>query len=365
MAWRRASSRARRRRIGLSVLVGLVGMGAGCLGADFDSPQEVKDLRVLAIRLDPPEVELPLDPAAAPAEVQVEVLVADPARGEVHLEVRGCRHAAARGCEAVAEGEPSLEPLEALLVAQLTLPAAPEPPAAVHRETRTLPAETLQALVFPPGGGVSLAGARPVFEVFAAGAGGEEVAFKRLQIGFPDVLFRAILDEAGLSICDAQGLPDGCVPYRTRRPNENPVLEGLEYRLETEDDEAFRPVPAAAPLRVASGAPVVLRPEVASGSAEAYQTVAIDFETRTVHLEDREEFLVFSWYATGGRLDFGETEAERTLGIENRWVAPSAASMAAVCPPAPKVASTYVPPGRTARCASASASSTGRCAAPS
>ncbi len=303
-------------------MLALALFAGGCLGTDFDSPGLVRDTRILAVRLDPPEVELPTSPEEASLPLTATVLVADPARGAVYLETRACRHATARAC-GDGDTEEELAELAAIHTATLEVPAAPAAPAAIFTDDRTLAQETLRALLFPPQGGVSLAGARPAYEVAAVGESGSEVAFKRLQIGLPDLLYRTLLAEAGLSICDERGEPEGCVAYRTKVANRNPDLLGLEYRLETSAGEDFDPVPEDAPLVVPSGAPVRLRPRVSEESYEAYQTITIDFDSRTLHIEDRSEYLVFSWYATTGRLDFLQTEEERTLGIDNRWVAPT------------------------------------------
>ncbi len=148
---------------------------------------------------------------------------------------------------------------------------------------------------------------------------------KRLQISLPDIVYRVLLHEAGIPICDDRGLPKGCIPYKTRVANTNPAIETVEYQRVEEDGSLStpEPLPADGPLLVAPGERIWLMPSATEGSAEEYQTLAVDLEDRSVRVEDLTEMLIWSWFATDGDIGRARTEEEWTRGEKNRWTAPA------------------------------------------
>ena len=303
----------------LFALLGAAALG-GCFGFDLDQPQRVHDLRVLAARLDPPELELPLDPGAPPVDLTLTALVVDPSRGLIEAQVRGCAVASAAGCEAPDPLPAPLAPFYAAAQHQAPLPAAPAPSGALISDTRSLDAAALHAL-FEAAGPTALGSARPVYELDVQGEGGAELALKRLPISLPDLAFRAALAEAGLVLCDDLGLPEGCLPYQTRVPNQNPSLTGLGVRRAGEAEPT--PHDPATPLTLAPGEAITLHISAAEGDDEAYQTLSVDLETRTVLLEDRVEALSFKWFATQASLGGGTTLPDDLLVTKNTVRAPA------------------------------------------
>ncbi len=298
----------------------------GCMDATgFDRSTDVNDLRILAMRLDPPEVELPLDEDAPPVTVEITALLANPLDEAVTWEMTACGVPGSRGCGAwVAEPGTHAEALSRTESGATELPPSGHAPEALIVVQRELTSELMVEL-FESASLMGLGGARPAFEIeVEAGEHGER-AFKRLQLSLPDIAYRMALHEAGIPICDEDGLPEGCLPYRTRVPNTNPGIDEVYYRRTSlEGPEAEKePVPDYGPLPVAPGEELTFVPRAAGGSAESYQTLSVDFDDHSVWVEDRTELLIWSWFATAG--DFGRprTEEDRTRGEFNVWTAPS------------------------------------------
>lgn len=312
-----------RRTLPIAALAILV---AACGPGPNDTPGSVHDLRVLAMRLDPPEVFLPMDPSSPPVDVGIEALVASPEGGPVKLSLEGCPDTGSAACQGVAD---SLDPTQQTLYAPLTdahqaslpVPTLPSAPAVVYTESRSLPVPLLADLLKGAGYG-GLLGARPLFEVDASAASVSERAFKRLEVSYPDSVYEVALAQAGISICDSNGQPAGCVALHPRTPNQNPVLEHVRYQRSTDGpNAAWRALPSG-PLSVAAGERVTFFPVSKSGSAEKYQTLSIDVQNRTVKVTNETELLIYSWFATKGSFDLDVTEVSRTRGVRNAYTAP-------------------------------------------
>jgi hypothetical protein len=214
---------------------------AGC-GSGFDPAWYVQDLRVLAVKAEPPEV--------APGQTTtLTALVADPSGAAIEVTWAACTTPASPGrgpispeCFNEAAG-PHLVPLGSGISIVAPIPAlSPE---------RFLPADA--------SGGVYL----PV--VLDARAAERQV----------DAAFRVRLSRGGL-------------------PNRNPVLDGVFVVTAA----GLTPLPPddAAPFEVQAGEQVTLRATFADGSDEAYEIV-VPGQTRPAT-----ELLRVSWFATGGSL---------------------------------------------------------------
>lgn len=312
----------------LTTLAALAGL-AGCFDSPADQPEVVHDLRVLAVQLEPPEVVLPAGPVTPPALVRARVLLVDPGRGEVQVSVRGCPSASATGCD---DSDPlALDPRLAALSDErrstARLAGPPSAPEAVLSDERALPANLIGALLedAPLGG---LAGARPFLEVRAfspADAARREVALKRLQVSYPDAVYRAVLDQIGLTLCDDEGRPEGCVPWRTRVPNTNPRITGVAWRT-VEAAEAGEPAEPVGPEGITVAPSTVLRiePAIDPDAVEPYQTLGVDLEDQKLVVNDYEELLVLSYFASAGTLDLAQVIPDRDFGAYDVWTAPEA-----------------------------------------
>ncbi len=311
-------------RLLVAAQVGLVLVLAGCLeSSDFDRPTEVVDLRVLALRLEPPEIEMPLSEHADPIPVGISALVATPDSGTLQWNMRMCSSATSRGCKGEEEGGV----LEHVSSGEVEIPSSHgEVPEIVLEGEISFSVEMIQELLeatLLDG----LGGIRPVLDLEVRSGDYSERALKRLQISFPDIAYRLLMAEVGIPICDERGLPEGCLEYRARVPNANPAIEDIAYRRVLQDGSLSdpEPIPEDGPLLVSSGEQVWLVPQAADGSSESYQTLFVDFETHEVRLEDREEILIWSWFATAGRLGRARTEETRTRGEQNLWTAQESA----------------------------------------
>lgn len=307
------------------VLIAACFIGSGCVDTSgFDRLQEVADLRVLAMRLDPPEIELPLDENADATPVTMTALLAG-VEGEVEWDAALCPSVRSGGCESWRTEEGSL--VEDLGSGSLEPPQPAGPPELLVRAEIELPPQLVYDL-FEHASMDGLAGARPAIEVLAASKARSERAVKRLQISLPDLAYRMLMQEAGIEVCDEQGLPEGCIDYRTRVPNSNPTIERVEWQsIEPEGSAGpIEPMPQEGPLVIAPGETIWLVPAAGDGSAESYQSLALDYEDRSVFVEDRTEMLVWSWFTTAGELGRDRTEEDRTRGERNRYTAPSDAA---------------------------------------
>ncbi|MFW5878299.1 MAG: hypothetical protein ACOCVR_00635 [Myxococcota bacterium] len=308
-------------RLHAIVLGLLAAMAAACGGTDFERSTEVTDLRVLAMRLDPPEVEAPLDESSEPVPVRVTALIASPTGEPTLWQLSTCATMHSMGC---GSEDPEAE-IEVSAVTSGTAPELPEgaaPELVVSAEHRFTP-EELFAMVESVGS-QGFAGTRPVFELIAISGEQSEIAAKRLQVSLPDAAYRMLLSQAGIPICDSYGLPEGCLDYRTRIPNTNPEIEEVRYRRASREGEEseLRLFPADGPLLVSPGETLHIEPSAAEGSAESHQTLTIQMEDRTVSLEDREEMLIWSWFVTAGEPSRSRTEQRHTSGELNVWTAP-------------------------------------------
>ncbi len=300
---------------------------AGCFDSPADQPEEVHDLRVLAVQLEPPEVVLPTGAVTPPAPVHTRVLLVDPGRGEVQVSVRGCPSVGATGCD---DTDPlALDPRLAALTGERRSTArfaqAPSAPEAVLSDARALPSDLIGALLedAPLGG---LAGARPFLEVRAfspADPTRREVALKRLQVSYPDAVYRAVLGQVGVTLCDANGAPEGCVPWRTRVPNTNPRITGVAWRT-VEAADAGEPAEPVGPEGITVAPANVLRiePAIDPDAVESYQTLGVDLENQKLVVNDYEELLVLSYFASAGTLDLAQVIPDRDFGAYDLWTAP-------------------------------------------
>jgi hypothetical protein len=309
----------------VSTMAGLALLG-GC--EELDHPSTVRDLRLLAIAAEPPEVILDSSSMTIP-EIEVTPLIADPAGGgrPLSFSVRACGND----------------------------PFAPSAPGAGTEGAGNYPAggarSTVGSARCPPDGPTSWS----LVPQAAAGAS-VRVAFspEQLAAAFAADLFPGHLGQPhggfdlGLPISlevtaragdeTATGIKRvifWAAPVREdQRPNQNPRIGEIRLYFER-DPVSLAPLglvetlPAGEPRRVLGDQPLWLEPTGAQ--AEPYVTAVIDRYTDQVRAQDvPAETLRYAFYATAGKFDppqtgsdvpFGGAAAERPH-VESKYLPP-------------------------------------------
>lgn len=277
--------------------------GAGC-GTNFEDPAIVIDLRILGMRMTPPEIVVPFDPDNPEAielePVHVCALVADPgASRELAFEMVACPPTDDLRCTdpddpfiAFASGRVD-DPDEAADAVELcaTLPADPR---LIDVLRTSIEEDPLQ--------GFSSVGVQ--IELFVKPAGGDD----------DDGVFGA------KTMYFAPNLP------AERTANTNPRLDEIRASFEADEREPLdlgRCSDEQMPWFVlASGDTVELEPVEPEGIREDYVLPTFDGGTRTFT-----ETIVYAWFATDGELDElesgGPTDPFGNVPpIDNEWTAP-------------------------------------------
>ena len=336
---------------------------------DLPSYERIEDMRVLAVRADPPEV---LQDGAAPIDMRFSALVLDPRGGPIEATWSFCPVEEGRACrefeelmEDVAE-DPSaevraLEPALRQMRTDLTAPAQTALPLdeivtppddelaergawryAVDDYAITAPAELYQyhLLTSALGGGL---GAWPSAVLRLARPSEELLAAKRMVIGLQDLRFAAslIAAEFGYTVCPGNEPQPDCILIRDRTPNTNPVFVGVEVAA---GDQAFgaeyRSIPigpdgtVAGPVTVRAGEAIRVRPlieqneQADAGDRDAhpeyhYQSVRIELETEELFVDDLVEQVSVTWFVTGGSVEDTLTWPIFTKSLDTAYRAPS------------------------------------------
>jgi hypothetical protein len=259
---------------------------SGCLDFGFEPVYRITDLRVLAVRAEPPELR--------PGETAVlDALVVDPSGAQVNTFWVACDPDPTKlgGSACVQEGEFRQDV-----------------------ESGGIPTEAEGARVL--GLGPSVPYGAPA-ETFAA-LGPEDLTRRRgLAAAVVLVAFTgafANVDEA-IEKVRKNETPNVIVLKRikvveTDAPNRNPEI--AEVRA------GGAPLAAGATLGIAPRAKAVLLAEPAAAAAEAYTFIGPEGET-----EERTERLTVSWFTTAGEMGAVSDGSYRVLaGEEMEWIAP-------------------------------------------
>ena len=246
----------------------------GCT-PDFAPEWLIKDLRILAIRAEPPEVLLPAGSTDFPP-VQVEALSVDPTapQAEVDWELIGCSNEETR-CDlatyrkVVGFGHGRLDTVQC----EVRLP--------IDLYQAALAADPLRGL-----GGVAV-----MLQLSVRREGQEAIAVKRLVYGTPTP------------------------PAKT--PNRNPSL------IVTADEQ-----PPPSSWTIDAGRKVVLRPVSLPTDKEHYWVATYSGGSREL-----DEFLSYSFFTTAGALSDAQTggrpiafiENKKTTDLSSEWTAPTSA----------------------------------------
>jgi len=336
------------------VALGALIASASCI--DLDSKGEIKDLRILALRLDPPEilyspilvlpasqrppVELP------PAILDASLLAVDPRSSEpLPFTYHVCPVDDFELCINYKvpdefENERDPEQLKASLRRLVN-----------RRASLLAPIDNSGGIAGPLGrlnfdlrateyilphlpDGTTIA----VFQQFARlyvrgeNQGIAETAYRRIPLNLDLRIFAQLPETAqqfsdflGVTICNAaqsQAHDPSCL--QIREPNRNPVIEefrfsrGVEIPTYDDNGDDTREVGevVTGPVPVAPGADIFLWPVLARGDTEPYQVFEVDIQAKKIKLTNYVEEMAVSWYATRDEpaITLSVISFERSLG---------------------------------------------------
>jgi hypothetical protein len=330
-------------RLCLSLLPALLLAPTSACESEPTGPSLVQDLRVLAIKAEPPELLFDRTPdgsgaVTAPGPVRFEALVMDPRGTPMSYEWSFCPLDSNQTC-----GDFAVRRDHAAAADQRVLDAAR--------------AQTASGEVSPPDGGMGAVALDPfvadvspalfafhladsalgmgngawVSAVLALGSGSEKLqAQKRVVVNARDLAqWNPELAVTGFQICPPApaAQPGGCLPLAPRTPNRNPVVEAVEvaHHWRPVGEATFTTVdPAAGPIVVAPGEVLRLRPRLAADAAERYQELVSSLQNDQLMVVDRTEEPIVSWFATAGELDEEQTVPQLSKTLDNTFTAPAA-----------------------------------------
>lgn len=316
------------------------------LGCDqnLDPAWLVKDLRLLAVQAQPPEILYELVPM--PADFTVSALVVDPQGGTLSYSWRFCPVESSNACndyEAIKGRTDSthyavLDDMRAVATsgtAELEADAqglsADErgshpvwpyavPPFSVHLTSR-LYRYYLETGYF--GGGL---GSWPSVVLELQAADGRTLqGQKRVVLGIRDLRGAAapLAEQYGYDLCPLGQTSDdvpGCILIRERTANTNPVFDKVQIAYGDQANAEFQDVSGQASLQV--GKAMRILPIMTAASAEAYQNIRTNLQTRELAVQDFIESISISWFATAGKLQDRRTWPLFTKTLDTVFTAP-------------------------------------------
>jgi hypothetical protein len=316
----------------LRVLAGCALAGVAGCGGELPSPSLVEDLRVLAVRADPPEVLVDRvdGQATQPGPVSFQALVVDPRGQSMVYQWRFCPVESDETCAdfdrrraaAPAEFQPALDVARAQESAGQSEVIATGPARGVADFAVHLPQNLFRYHLDTSG--LGLGNGSWVSAVLDVAAGGETLQVqKRVVLGARDLSqWNPELQKFGWQVC-APGVPaPGCLPLAPRTPNHNPTIAAVEIARSGRADAPFAPRPEG-PLMLASGEVIRLRPLLGPDAEERYQTVESTLQANDLVVTDRTEEAVVSWFATAGKFASTHTTPQLTKTLDNTFTAPS------------------------------------------
>lgn len=299
---------------------------------ESEAPSLVKDLRVLAVASDPPEVLFDRHTGFEPGQVMFTALVADPGGTVTTFTWRFCPVESDQACmnfPALRESAPApLRPmLDGLFQQREEGPAILDPqagPGAVKLNgfPAAWPTDLFNYHLQASGLGLGN-GAWPSAVLSVRDANGAEVlAQKRVTLNALDLAqFNPELGGAfGFQVCVPEAPAPGCLPLRPRVPNRNPAIAGLAVARGKAADLPFEPV--TEPLIVRVGETVRLRPTLSAEAFESYQQVQSALQDSSLRVEEQKERPVISWFSTTGSFANDLTAFEATKTFDNTFTAP-------------------------------------------
>ncbi len=306
-------------------------------GDDLPSPTLVDDLRVLAVKADPPEVMVDrVDGVATETgPVSFQALVVDPRGPAMIYEWRFCPVESNETCgdfdQRRAAASPEFRPVLDTARAQ-KLPGQSQ--AIASRSARGVEPFTVQlpSSLFHyhlVSSGLGLGNGSWVSAVLEVASGSERLQVqKRVVLGARDLSqWNPELQSFGWQVCRPGGPVAGCVPLLPRTANRNPVITGVEIARSDRPDAPFAPL-ATDPqsvLTLGPGEVVRLRPVLGPGAEERFQIVESTLHQSDLVVVERKEEVVISWFSTAGKFGAPRTTPQLTKTLDNTFTAPAAA----------------------------------------
>jgi hypothetical protein len=276
-------------------LAAALAVGAACTPS-FDDPSNVKDLRVLVVVAEPPEILVDeQDPSQALVPVVLRPLVVDP-RGPgraVTYSVRACGNRVEGSSEGRNMGPGTVRdtvsqspcPPDAFVVADGTAEVGPDGLAPIEVTfTPTIELLTKALMADPLGATLGL----PITVAFTIGAGGEQV-----------VVIKRVIYSPRLS-------PE-------HKPNANPRIDMLFHRRTKAD--AVTPWEADAIPEVSVDGELHIRPNKTEG--EAYEARALSRQGQMIVEKVPHETLRYRFYATKGTFSPGQVSSDARPIFDN------------------------------------------------
>jgi hypothetical protein len=298
---------------------------AGCAG-DVPSPTLVEDLRVLAIRAEPPELLVDRGEMTTASQVSFEALVVDPRGPSMVYEWRFCPVESSQTCgdfdrrraSAAAEFRPVLDATRAERRDGQSEPAG-DGALGVDAFPVAIPAGLFAYHLATSG--LGLGNGSWVSAVLRLQAGSETLlAQKRVVLNARDLsAWNPELATFGWQVCTSEPAP-GCVPLAPRTANRNPEITAIEVARSASAEAPF--APAGSSLTLAPGEIIRLRPVLAPGAEERYQTVESALQGNHLVVVERSEEPIASWFATAGKLGDEQTTRQLTKTLDNTFTAP-------------------------------------------
>ena len=309
---------------------------AGACADDLPSPSLVEDLRVLAIAAEPPE--LLLDRSRAPEEgplaVTFRALVLDPRGGPMAYDWQFCPVESSQTCgafaerrkQAPAELQPLLDAARAQAMSGQAAGGAGMMPGTADAGVGSFAVPVDPALFgyHLVSSGLGLGNGAWASAVLRLQSGGESLtAQKRVVLNARDLSqWNPELAAFGWQVCPpapAVSLP-GCLALRPRAANQNPVIERFEVARGTLATAEFAPL--AGPLTVTPGEQLRVRPVLAVGAEESFQTIESTLQASDLVVVEHSEEVIASWFATAGELGDDQTARQLTKTLDNTFTAP-------------------------------------------
>lgn len=353
----------------LSLVAMLVGCVASC-STGLDSVKEIKDLRLIGMRAEPPEVLLN---GPMPFDVQFDALVLDPRGGEVSYRWSFCPLTTENACldydskrdasetrlleaaeqsggmfdsNAVTAIMALIDGMRATELSGTAVPLVevqtPEPlywwsergiwPYSVPTFTFNAPGALYLFHLFDSGLGGGL-GAWPS-AILELSKGSETIlAQKRMVLGIQDIgpFAEQVAAQFGATICPAGETPDtlpGCILLKPRVANSNPVFERVQFAYGDSAIAEFHDIAmswdgdVSGTLHIPVGESVRLLPQFTDASSEEFQALRLDIDARKIEVQDRVEEISVSWFATYGEVQDQLTWPKFTKTLDTVYEAP-------------------------------------------
>ncbi|MEK7703917.1 MAG: hypothetical protein AAB426_03075 [Myxococcota bacterium] len=307
-------------------------------GESGDPAYLVKDLRVLAVQANPPEV---LYDAPSDASLSFTALVVDPQGASIDYRWSLCPVESNEACldyEARKDNAPAafhaaLDDMHAIAASGSALPI-PESQGLPPIETATRAVWSYDVATFNVTAPRALYDYHLQSSFFGAGLGAWPSAVleltsasQTLRVGKRVVINAAhsdvYADALGITVCPDPDVPDeppGCVPLRPRVANNNPTFAEVQIAYGKSALGTFEPLVGTA--EVSAGASIRLLPVLGPDAYESYQVLKVDLESLAIFVEDRVEAPSVSWFCSDGEIQEQLTWVKFTRGLDTIFTAP-------------------------------------------